>query len=60
MQLDEFMTLVSRMRELQREFFRTAAADRPPDLIHRAKAAEREVDAAIERHHSKQGSLFDA
>jgi hypothetical protein len=42
-----FARLVKEMRALQREFFTTKAADRPPDLVFRAKELEKRVDRAV-------------
>ncbi len=46
MTLIEFARLVQQMRELQTQFLRTRAEERPPDLFGRARAVERQVDRA--------------
>jgi len=51
---DEFYTLVRKMREAQRRYFR----DRRPADVETSKALERQVDAAIRDHDAPPG-LFD-
>jgi hypothetical protein len=58
MTLVEFARQVEAMRKLQREFFRTRAADRPPDLVGRAKACERAVDRALREVLDGPADLF--
>ncbi|MEO1082426.1 MAG: hypothetical protein AAFY29_22920 [Pseudomonadota bacterium] len=43
MNLEDFMSLVQRMRDAQTEYFRT----RDRNVLQRSKALEREVDEAI-------------
>ncbi len=59
MTLDQFAALARTMRSLQREFFRTKAADRRPSLIREAKRAEAAFDAALEQLAVRQHTLFD-
>jgi hypothetical protein len=59
MDVDELIGLVREMRRLQREFFRTGPRDRPPDLIRRAKDAERAVDAELARLQAGMRRLFE-
>lgn len=53
-----FLTLVERMRDLQKTFFRTRYEDRTPQLLSDCKAAEKAVDEHIKRVRSAQGELF--
>lgn len=51
----EFYDLVKRMRETQKDYFRS----RSPDVLQQSKALEREVDDAVEAYYAPPG-LFDA
>lgn len=52
----EFIAAVATMRSLQRQYFKT----RDMDILRQSKAAELEVDRAIQKFTStsKQGKLF--
>lgn len=50
----DFYSLVERMRQAQRAYFR---GKQPSDLA-LARQLEREVDAALRAEHSRQRSLF--
>lgn len=53
----EFMSLVAKMRSLQKQYFKS----RSFDILHQSKAAELAVDKAIQEFTatSKQQSLFN-
>jgi hypothetical protein len=53
-----FLRIAREMRALQKEFFATRPEHRPPDLITRARAAEKRFDEALERFSTNQRSLF--
>ncbi len=55
----EFLRIAREMRALQKEWFSTRPENRPPDLIGRAKAAEKRFDRAIEEFSDDQGMLFE-
>jgi|TARA_Y100000296_G_scaffold33048_1_gene38269 hypothetical protein len=55
MKLEEFAALVNKMRQAQKEYFRT----RSLSAIDSAKKLEREVDKALAHINDKQGDLFE-
>lgn len=58
MKMDEFVRLVKRMRQLQREYFKLGKGLAPPQLITDAKRYEVQVDKAIKELSEPQGRLF--
>jgi len=54
MSLEEFAELVQRMRNAQREYFRTKSLP----ALRRAKTEERKVDRALQELASLQKTLF--
>jgi hypothetical protein len=55
----EFIRIAREMRSLQRQFFRLKPADRPPNLLARARDAERRFDEALDQVAIHQRGLFD-
>jgi hypothetical protein len=55
MNYGEFIQLVERMRNAQREYFRTKS----PTALESSKRLEREVDQAIARERSGQRTMFE-